>query len=135
MGTRSNTIIKDERGEVLCNIYRQFDGYLSGHGNDLKEILGDCKIINGFGMDDKAPKQFNGMGCLAAYLVGQLKGESIGGIYLDSPSRVTEPGVNDYTYVLSPGTDGGVVIKAYHWEDLIFEGKLTDLSVEETEDA
>ena len=34
MGTRSLTHIIEDK-ETLTTIYRQFDGYMSGHGSDL----------------------------------------------------------------------------------------------------
>ena len=42
MGTRSITVVYDEYNDkpVVC-MYRQFDGYPSGHGRELAEILKD----------------------------------------------------------------------------------------------
>ena len=34
MGTRSLTFVYDEYGEKIINMYRQYDGYPSGHGRN-----------------------------------------------------------------------------------------------------
>ncbi len=74
MGTRSLTRIiprqeglsfneGHEKGELAhVNMYRQFDGYPSGHGLDLAEFLKDFKIINGIGGDAKLGTHANGSG-------------------------------------------------------------------------
>jgi hypothetical protein len=98
MGTRSLTTVK-ENGQVLVNIYRQYDGYLSGHGRDLAAILADRKMVNGIPGGADATLLFNGAGCMAAQIVHQLKDSSAGGIY------ITLPGDNgdycDYVYELN----------------------------------
>jgi hypothetical protein len=77
MGTRSMTIVMDENQE-LCRIYRQMDGYPSGHGLDLAKLC-TVKMVNGLS-GDKAVA--NGMGCLAAQIIAGLK-DGPGGIYLE----------------------------------------------------
>ena len=76
MGTRSlttfiETYTERETGKKIKNevvtMYRQYDGYPTGHGIELAEFLADGKVVNGFGMDKT--KQFNGIGCLAAQVV------------------------------------------------------------------
>ena len=47
MGTRCLTFVYDEAGDPLLNMYRQFDGYMSGHGAELAEFLHDRKLVNG----------------------------------------------------------------------------------------
>jgi len=78
MGTRSLTFVYD--GDVpVINIYRQYDGYPSGHGHELAQFLDSKTLVNGFTNKDAA--QANGMGCLAAQLIVQLK-HGVGGIYI-----------------------------------------------------
>lgn len=74
MGTRSITVFRevDEDNDV-CAIYRQFDGYPKGMGNDLKEILKKHELVNGFSLGKHKKVQHNGVGCLAAYVIGLLK--------------------------------------------------------------
>lgn len=83
MGTRSLTFVYTGQvgSEPLINIYRQFDGYPSGHGAELADFLTSFdEIVNGIPVGDKR-KLANGMGCLAAQLVGQLK-DGVGNVYL-----------------------------------------------------
>lgn len=92
MGTRSTTLFietyKDESGKQKKNkivvMYRQFDGYPSGHGQELAEFLSKGKLVNGMGMDDNIV--FNGMGCLTAQVVAHFK-DGAGGIYLQTNDK------------------------------------------------
>ena len=94
MGTRSLTIILDENGKEICVLYRQYDGYPTGHGADLKEFLDGFMVVNGYGSDDP-PKAANGMGCLAAQIVSHFK-SGIGGFYL-YPAKTRDCG-EEYIY-------------------------------------
>lgn len=70
MGTRSLTFVYDGRKKVLC-LYRQYDGYVSGHGAELASFLKSGKLVNG--IPGGKEKFFNGMGCLAAQMVANFK--------------------------------------------------------------
>lgn len=48
MGTRSITKVKDFDGSVIVKIYKQFDGYQSGFGEELRSFLSGKAIVNGF---------------------------------------------------------------------------------------
>ena len=52
MGTRSLTYIKDEYTDknIIC-MYRQYDGYPSGHGLDLAAFLNNFRVVNGLSID------------------------------------------------------------------------------------
>ena len=39
MGVKSLTIVLDDEGTEICVLQRSIDGYLSGHGEDLKRVL------------------------------------------------------------------------------------------------
>jgi hypothetical protein len=78
MGTRSLTFVYDGNVPVI-NIYRQYDGYPSGHGHELAQFLDSKTLVNGYGEQNSA--EANGMGCLAAQLIVQLK-HGVGGIYI-----------------------------------------------------
>jgi hypothetical protein len=78
MGTRCLTFVYDG-GTPVINMYRQFDGYPSGHGAELAEFLSGFEIVNGYG--EVRPKLANGMGCLAAQLIAHFK-QSVGGFYI-----------------------------------------------------
>lgn len=98
MGTRSTTTIIEKRGEnktPILKLYIQFDGYPSGVGLKLAEFSKDIEIINGIS-DQVAGKAANGAGCFAAQLVGKLKGNDIGGVYITEVSACNE----EYNYEL-----------------------------------
>jgi len=91
MGTRSLTKViqtwKDESGKKqskpFTTMYRQFDGYMSGHGAELAEWLSKYTLVNGIPLDKSEP-MFNGMDCLAAQMFAHFKTET-GGIYCMHP--------------------------------------------------
>jgi len=101
MGTRSLTFVY--AGETpLINMYRQFDGYPTGHGAELAEFLNQFEAItNGIRLGDTR-KTANGMGCLAAQLIAHFK-ESAGGFYIH-PVTETECG-QDYEYHVYQSTE------------------------------
>ena len=78
MGTRSLTFVYEENKPIM-NMYRQFDGYISGHGQELADFLKSGTLVNGYSSTDQT--QFNGMGCLAAQLICNFK-KSVGGFYI-----------------------------------------------------
>ena len=80
MGTRSLTFVYE--GEMpIINMYRQFDGYPTGHGQELADFLLSGELVNGY--SEKQSVQFNGMGCLAAQMIANFK-NSVGGFYIYS---------------------------------------------------
>ena len=81
MGTRSLTFVYDDNGTPIINLYRQYDGYREGHGQELADFLNSIdEVVNGLTLGEKR-RVANGMGCLAAQLVAHFKlGE--GGFYL-----------------------------------------------------
>ena len=116
MGTRSLTFVYDENRPVI-NMYRQFDGYPSGHGQELAEFLLEGKMTNGIPVGSKE-HFFNGMGCLAAQLVANFKKDS-GGFYL-YPLDVTDCW-QEYEYHVY---ENKVVVK--NPTEVIFEGSWND---------
>ena len=142
MGTRSLTTFietyterdtgKKKKNEVVT-MYRQYDGYPSGHGKELAEFLSDGKVVNGYGLDDG--KQFNGMGCLAAQVVAHFK-DGVGGFYLQ---RSNKNSGEEYRYHVIHDYDKGtltikVIEVGYMKGDdyinkarTIFEGSPTEL--------
>jgi hypothetical protein len=119
MGTRSLTFVYDDNRKVLC-MYRQFDGYPSGHGRELAEFLaGFDAIVNGISLGETR-KIANGMGCLAAQLVANFKVDA-GGFYL-YPTSTKDAG-QEYEYHIY--TDK-IVVKDP--TDKIFEGSWQDFT-------
>jgi hypothetical protein len=93
MGTRSLTYVFDNETPVVC-MYRQFDGYPSGHGSELARFLDGFEVVNGY--NEKKPKLANGMGCLAAQMIVYFKG-GVGGFYLE-PVELGQDCSQDYEY-------------------------------------
>jgi hypothetical protein len=123
MGTRSLTRVIED-GQHYVNLYRQFDGYPSGHGEELAAFLGQRRIVNGYNKQDEIDNAFNGAGCLAASLVAHFK-EKIGGFYL-KPTEATDCW-QDFEYILtvtSPkdGDDGSISIRVVSHGETLFEG-------------
>jgi len=116
MGTRSLTRVietyKDREGKthkskIVC-MYRQYDGYPTGHGAELVEFLTGSKVVNGLGMDDvNSVKVFNGAGCLAAQMVAHFK-KGAGSFYLYNPN-IKDCG-QEYEYELEASFDTKEVI-------------------------
>lgn len=129
MGTRSLTFVYDEDGRSIISMYRQYDGYPSGHGKDLAEFLEPITMVNGIGMTEAVIA--NGPGCLAAQLVAHFK-DGPGGIYLE-PTTAVDCG-QDYEYHIATHGEGvGLTITCHRIEDLrpfrrkkIFDGGIEE---------
>ena len=120
MGTRSLTYVYDNDNEPICCMYRQFDGYPTGHGAELAHFLLPFKIVNGISGDAGMGKVANGMGCLAAQLVANFKTE-VGNIYLYAP-KLDIDAMQEYEYHI---TDSSVKVLLNGYEEpneVIFEG-------------
>ena len=98
MGTRSLTYVYSEwdgeKTPIMC-MYRQYDGYMEGHGLELAEFLAPFTVVNGLGMNETR-QVANGMGCLAAQMVAHFKTEA-GQFYLYPPELNQDCG-QEYEY-------------------------------------
>jgi hypothetical protein len=105
MGTRSLTFVYDGETPII-NMYRQYDGYPTGHGAELAEFLGQFRMTNGIpvGRDKTGDRIANGMGCLAAQLVSEFKGSDAGQFYL-YPTSAVDCG-QDYEYHIYKDPEG-----------------------------
>ena len=127
MGTRSLTYIKEEYEDndntIIC-MYRQYDGYLIGHGIELAEFLQDFTVVNGYNTLTPA-RSANGMSCLAAQLVAHFK-DGIGNIYLYPPN--TSDVGEEFIYTISL-TDDEIYIEVKDvWSNkIVFIGTPTEL--------
>ena len=50
MGTRSLTYVFDGDQPILC-LYRQYDGYVAGHGREVAEFLRGNQVVNGLSLN------------------------------------------------------------------------------------
>ena len=109
MGTRSLTFVYNEVGKPIVNMYRQMDGYPSGHGEDLATFLEPIAMVSGIGGDDQPIA--NGAGCLAAQMVAYFK-EGPGGIYIEPVSSTSCD--QDYEYrVKAHGAGAPLTVECY----------------------
>ena len=134
MGTRSLTHFierytepqKDKRRkpkvkdtEVVV-MYRQYDGYPSGHGTELAEFLSKGRLVNGISAVEPE-LVFNGMGCLAAQVIANFK-QGAGGIYLHSAGTTDCWQEYDY-YVIGNEDTKELTLKCVNSRGkVIFEG-------------
>jgi hypothetical protein len=143
MGTRGNIIIRQHKtGRIILNIYNHMDSYPSGLGYTLAEFLKNRVLVNGIGFNETR-KVSNGIGCMAAELVSELK-EDVGSVYIQAPiNPLKDP--NDYTYLIYPVTQkqvnefngkkftyhrptGEIRIVVYEWGEEIFHGTPDEFS-------
>lgn len=96
MGARSLTVVLNSNDREICVLYRQYDGYPTGHGAELQEFLSGFQIVNGLG-SEREEKIANGMDCLAAQVIAHFKKEA-GGFYL-YPAGTRDCG-EEYIYTL-----------------------------------
>ena len=128
MATRAMiSIAKREEGvsfsiephKTIVDIYHHWDGYPEGLGVKLASYLDDKKITNGLsGKNDY--DVFNGMGCLAASLVAELK-EGPGDVYIEDPKR--RHGWIDYEYVVWGDDAKSIWISIFDGDKCIFVGE------------
>lgn len=103
MGTRSITHIHEMRDDqwigneekIVCSFFRHWDGYPSGHGQDLADWLKDKGLKNGIGSDFVKGKHFNRSGSMAIHLCAQI--DEISGCEI-IPTGSTTGDYIDYTY-------------------------------------
>ena len=141
MGTRSLTYVFDtytnddgaEEHRPIINLYRQYDGYMEGHGLELAEFLAPYTVVNGLGLGEER-KVANGMGCLAGQLVAHFK-KGAGQFYLHAPV-LGQDCCQEYEYhvfkdsvkVISIGSNNDNVIFEGTWAE--FLAKCKEMEVE-----
>ena len=127
MGTRATiSIAKREEGvsfsekpdKVLVSIYHHYDGYPEYLGVTLANYLENKKITNGLGKDRE--RCFNGLGCMAASIIAELKDEA-GNVYIDDPEN--PHGWLDYEYVIWGDSGKDIWISIFDGDNCIFVGK------------
>jgi len=100
MATRASIKFSDKNGNFIANVYHHYDGYPEYLGQKLVDLT-TAPIVNGLTMkpDGTRPvlgEVFNGMGCLVASVVSQLK-EQPGMVYLYTEDDFGQCG-EDYLY-------------------------------------
>jgi hypothetical protein len=111
MGTRSLTYVYDGKTPIMC-MYRQFDGYLSGHGQELANFLNELTIGNGIPGKPELFTFANGMGDLAAQMIVFFK-KTPGGFYIH-PIELNQDCLQDYEYHVY---ENKVVVVSHFFDD------------------
>lgn len=128
MGTRSTIEIKDGK-QTLVKLYTQYDGYPDGVGEQIFKALnkGNVTLLNGFSSSSVIPKEFNGMRCLGAFLIGKLKGKSIGNVYLTDKNDSQE-----FDYVIYD-KDNQLYMKINYGKKILYNGLLKEFKSREVQ--
>ena len=105
--------------KVIVSIYNHYDGYPEGLGVILAEYLDGKVITNGLGSRDDY-SVFNGMGCLAASLIEELK-DGPGDIYIEDPEH--PHGWIDYDYYVWGDDAKDIWISIFDGSECIFVGR------------
>ncbi len=94
-------------------------------------LLEDRVVVNGYTMEDKERRNFNGMSCLAAEVVAHFK-DGIGGAYIQS---LDEGYVGSYDYTISCIGDGKdskpqrLKIKMQSYGKVVYDGLVDDFDL------
>ena len=127
MGTRATIkIARREEGvsfsekpdKYMVSIYNHYDGYPEGLGVKLANYLEGKKIVNGLGGNNE--DVFNGLGCLAASLIAELK-DGPGNLYIEDPDR--KSGGIEYEYYIWGDYHKDIWISIFEYDTCIFVGK------------
>ena len=101
------------------DIYSHWDGYPEGLGVKLASYLDGYHIVNGLGRE--GDKLFNGLGCMAASIIAELKDGS-GNVYIEDKNRPHT--WIDYEYYVWGDDYKGIWISIFNDDDeCIFVGK------------
>jgi len=107
-------------------------GYIEGGvGEKLIRLLEDRVVVNGYTMEDKERRNFNGMSCLAAEVVAHFK-DGIGGAYIQA---LDEDYVGSYDYTISCIGDGKdskpqrLKIKMQSYGEVVYDGLVDDFDL------
>ena len=111
----------EEPNKTIVDIYHHWDGYPEGLGVTLASYLDDKKIVNGLSRDYQ--DVFNGMGCLAASIVAELK-YGPGDVYIEPRDS---HGWIEYQYYVWGDYYKDIWISIFDEGECIFVGKPRDL--------
>jgi len=109
----------EKPNKTIVDIYHHYDGYPEGLGVTLASYLDDKAITNGLGNRDDYD-YFNGLGCLAASLIAELK-DGPGNVYIEDKDR--PHGWLDYKYYVWGDDNKGIWISIFDGDECIFVGK------------
>ena len=108
----------EEPNQTIVDIYHHWDGYPEGLGVTLASYLDGKKVTNGLS-DRNDYSVFNGMGCLAASLIAELK-DGPGDVYIEPRES---HGWIEYQYYIWGDTYKDIWISIFDEGYCIFVGK------------
>ena len=106
-----------EPNQTIVDIYHHWDGYPEGLGVTLASYLNGYHIVNGIGREND--KLFNGIGCMAASIVAELK-DGAGDVYIEP--RESHSWI-DYHYYIWGADYKSIWISIFSDGECIFVGK------------
>ncbi len=98
MGVKSLTVVLDDEGRDICVLSRSIDGYLSGHGEDLKRFLRGHVVTRELRTKDNR-KVATSMGHLAVLLIKDFRSGI--GLFELLPCETRDQG-EEYVYTVYP---------------------------------
>lgn len=118
MGTRS-TVKFYEENQNLMSLYQQYDGYVSGVGNQLVNLFEKYTIVNGLGRDtENIANGFNDL--VLMYILDNKEGA--GNIYATTETDEQEYNYSVYGGYNSYDLDTIRVKVSNSYDGLLFEG-------------
>jgi hypothetical protein len=107
----------EEPNKTIVDIYHHWDGYPEGLGVTLASYLNGYHIVNGMGREND--NLFNGIGCMAASIVAELK-DGPGDVYIEP--RESHSWI-DYHYYIWGDYYKSIWISIFDGDECIFVGK------------
>ena len=107
----------EEPNKTIVDIYHHWDGYPEGLGVTLASYLNGYHIVNGMGREND--NLFNGIGCMAASIVAELK-DGPGDVYIEP--RESHSWI-DYHYYIWGDYYKSIWISIFDGNECIFVGK------------
>tara|TARA_R100000322_G_scaffold164628_1_gene129203 strand:+ start:1051 stop:1461 length:411 start_codon:yes stop_codon:yes gene_type:complete len=107
----------EEPNKTIVDIYHHWDGYPEGLGVTLASYLNGYHIVNGMGREND--NLFNGIGCMAASIVAELK-DGPGDVYIEP--RESHSWI-DYHYYIWGDYYKSIWISIFDSSECIFVGK------------
>ena len=107
----------EEPSKTIVDIYHHWDGYPEGLGVTLASYLNGYHIVNGMGREND--NLFNGIGCMAASIVAELK-DGPGDVYIEP--RESHSWI-DYHYYIWGDYYKSIWISIFDGNVCIFVGK------------
>ena len=104
--------------KTIVDIYHHYDGYPEHLGVKLASYLDGHHVVNGAGRD--GDRIFNGIGCMAASIIAELKDCSCN-VYIEDPER--KHAWLDYEYFVWADDYKSIWISIFDGDECIFVGK------------